>query len=122
MGKRDNELVATITKEIESGNVSVDTAKALLNAYKDNTYGEWSERHEWYRQMIESMVNDCGFEDKELAEFMANNHPTLQQNFMRLCTLFIKEMSKKTYYDGRNEKSVLMSKRMADLIETLPFV
>ena len=60
MGKRDNELVATITKEIESGNVSVDTAKALLNAYKDNTYGEWSERHEWYRKMVESMVNDCG--------------------------------------------------------------
>ena len=122
MGKRDNELVETITREIESGNVSVDTAKALLNAYKDNTYGEWSERHEWYRQIVEKMVNDCGFEEKALAEFMANNHPTLQQNFMRLCTLFIKEMSRKTYYDGRNEKSVLMAQRMAELIETLPFV
>ena len=120
--KRDNELLARIESNIENGNVSTEDIKELIKKYKSATYGEYLDRHEFYEDVVESMVNDCGFEDEGLAEFMANNHPTLQQNFMRLCTLFIKEMSKKTYYDGRNEKSVLMAKKMAELIETLPFV
>ena len=82
--KRDNELVMAIENEIAKGSVSAELASQLLKAYKSATYKEWEDRHKWYRYLVEDMVNDCAFADEELATEMANNHPTLQQNFMRM--------------------------------------
>ena len=122
--KRDNELLARIESNIENGNVSTEDIKELIKKYKSATYGEYLDRHEFYEDVVESMVNDCGFRDKELAEKMANDHPTLQQSFMRMVVAFIRKMAEKTYYDGRNEKSVLLAKKLLPIVEetSLPFV
>lgn len=123
--KRDNELVMAIESEIAKGSVSAELASQLLKAYKSATYKEWGDRHKWYRDLVEDMVNDCAFADEELATEMANNHPTLQQNFMRMCRKFIEKMAEKTYFDARNENSVKMAKKMVSAIENdtcLPFI
>ncbi|MBQ2130682.1 MAG: hypothetical protein II431_05000 [Prevotella sp.] len=45
---------------------------------------------------------------------MSNEHCTLQQSFMRLCLKFIKKMSEKKYWDGRNEASVKTAKKIME--------
>ena len=45
---------------------------------------------------------------------MANEHPTLQQSFARMCFKFIKTMADKEYYDLRNEATVLTCKKIVD--------
>ena len=62
------------------------------------------------------MVNDCGFEDDELAKAMANQHPTLQQNFMRFVVKFLRLMADKPTHDLRNMNSVQAAKMMIDAI------
>lgn len=123
--KRNNTLVSAVEIAIENGSVSAELAKELLKEYKSATYAEHSDRHQWYREKVGEMINDCAFNEGELAEAMVNNHPTLQQNFMRLCMKFIEGMSKKTHWDARNEKSVKMAKKMVSAIENdtcLPFI
>lgn len=123
--KRDNELLARIESSLENGNVSTEDIKELIKKYKSATYGDYLDRHGFYEDVVWSMVNDCGFRDKELAEKMANDHPTLQQSFMRMVVAFIKKMAEKPHYDGRNEKSVLLAKKLQPIIEGnehLPFV
>ena len=43
---------------------------------------------------------------------------------MRMCKTFIKKMAEKKYYDGRNESSVLLARKLSDEIDnfSLPFV
>ena len=41
----------------------------------------------------------------KVARALANNHPTLQQYFMRTCVAFMREMAEKGYVDARNEDS-----------------
>ena len=124
--KRNNTLVSAVEIAIENGSVSAELAKELLKEYKSATYAEYSDRHEWYREKVGEMINDCGFREGELAEAMVKNHPTLQQNFMRLCVKFIEGMSKKTYWDARNEKSVKLAKAMLSEVGEdgtgLPFI
>jgi hypothetical protein len=55
--------------------------------------------------LIATIVNDMTFPYKEVAKHLAYQHPTLQQNFMRLCACYIEEMAKKDYTDLRNEAS-----------------
>lgn len=47
---------------------------------------------------------------KELANELANDHRTLQQNHFRLAMIIIERWAKKEYTDGRNEASVKMAK------------
>lgn len=54
--------------------------------------------------------NSTKFE--ELAELMAQDHPTLQQSKMKLACLFIEQMANKEYTDARNEQSKKTAKAM----------
>lgn len=57
-------------------------------------------------QAISSFVNGASVDKmEELAELMAKDHPTLQQNKMRLVCLFIEQMANKSHTDARNETS-----------------
>lgn len=118
--KRNNELCEKIQSMLESDNLSEEQKKAfkeLLTEYEWATYKEHNDRHEFFRKQVEKMVNDFGFEDEELAKSMANDHPTLQQSFMRMVVKFIEKMADKSYYDGRNEASVKLAKKLKPIIE-----
>lgn len=115
--KRDNELVEQVKQFIRLSNPNADDT-AMLNdlvkKYEYATFPEWSDKPKFTADAIDGFVNDFGFADDLVAETMANNHPTLQQSFMRLCVKFIKKMSEKKYYDGRNEAAVKMAKQMIE--------
>lgn len=118
--KRNNELCEKIKTMLESDNLSEEQKKAfkeLLTEYEWATYKEYNDRHEFFRKQVEKMVNDFGFQDEELAKSMANDHPTLQQSFMRMVVQFIEKMADKPYYDGRNEASVKLAKKLKPIIE-----
>ena len=117
--KRNTDVVAKAVMIANSGKLNekeANTIDALLRAYCSTTYAEWEERHEFSRQFVSDMVNDCGFEDDELANAMANQHPTLQQNFMRFVVKFLKLMAAKPTHDLRNKNSVQAAKMMIDAI------
>ena len=122
--KRDFDLVNKIETNIANGAYDDNLVEDLLTAYKKNTFAEYKDRHQFYREVVSDMVNDMGFEDENLAEHMANEHPTLQQSFMRFVVKFIKKMAEKTYTDGRNEASVALAKQLAEVVKDshLPFV
>jgi len=46
---------------------------------------------------------------EDLAEKLVHDHPTLQQNYMRLAMAIIEAFANKGYVDGRNEKSKEMA-------------
>ena len=118
--KRNTELCEKIQSMLESDNLSEEQKKAfkeLLTEYEWATYKEHNDRHEFFRKQVEKMVNDFGFEDEELAKSMANDHPTLQQSFMRMVVKFIEKMADKSYYDGRNEASVKLAKELKPIID-----
>ena len=126
--KRDNDVLSKAEQainEIPMTDEQRDVLNKLCENYRLSTYENYDDRHEYYRTIVEDMVNDFGFQDEELAEKMANNHPTLQQSFMRFCIKFIKKMSEKTYCDARNSASVELAKKMMNAAEEehyLPFV
>lgn len=118
--KRNNELCEKIAAIIAADNITEEQKKEvqeLLKEYEWATYKEHSDRHEFFRKQVGKMINDFGFEDEELAKAMATEHPTLQQNFMRMVTMFIEKMADKTYYDDRNKASVLLAKKLKPIIE-----
>ena len=99
---------------------NIDNKKAfkeLLTEYEWATYKEHNDRHEFFRKQVEKMVNDFGFQDEELAKEMANDHPTLQQSFMRMVCLFIHEMAQKEHFDDRNKGSVSLAKELDPIIK-----
>lgn len=126
--KRNNELCEKIKAMLESDNLSEEQKKAfkeLLTEYEWATYKENNDRHEFFRKQVEKMVNDFSFQDEELAKERANDHPTLQQNFMRLVCLFIHEMAEKKYFDDRNKGSVELAKALDPIVKEkgfLPFI
>ncbi|RLB01240.1 MAG: hypothetical protein DRG83_10455, partial [Deltaproteobacteria bacterium] len=65
-------------------------------------------------EMLIQYINSICIEElsKELVDRMSQIHPTLQQNFTRVCVDWFKELSEKKYYDLRNEASVLLAKRL----------
>ena len=65
-------------------------------------------------EMLIQYINNICIEElsKELVERMSRIHPTLQQNFTRVCVDWFKELSEKKYYDLRNEASVLLAKKL----------
>lgn len=118
--KRDNELCAKIDALLESDNLTEEQKKTIGNLKKEYeyaTYKEHEDRHGFFRKQVEKMVNDFGFQDEELAKSMANDHPTLQQSFMRFVVKFIEKMAKKAYCDDRNRASVELAKKLYPIIE-----
>lgn len=118
--KRDNDLLEKAEKTINEVCMTAeqrDTLNKLCKNYRLSTYENHGDRHEFYRTIVDDMVNDMCFEDKELAEKMSKTHPTLQQNFMRLCVGFIVRMSQKPFYDDRNKVSVELAKKMVEAIK-----
>lgn len=116
--KRDNELIEKVNALIAESN-SEELKKTLTEMkarYESSTYKDWGDRAEFFNDMVSIMVNDFGFDDKGLAEKMAYNHPTLQQNFMRMCYIFIKMMAEKSYYDDRNKNSVEYAREIMDKV------
>lgn len=75
---------------------------------------------------MERLVNIMGRGDEigAFIEKMAQNHPTLQQSFMRLCLDFVRAMSEKSYSDARNEASVRIAKDIVSQLGTtyLPII
>jgi len=75
---------------------------------------------------ISSCINAMGNDLYEVGRLMAYDHPTLQQNFMRIVIGFIREESKKDYFDLRNEGTGNLCKKLIKIIEEddvyLPFV
>ena len=122
--KRDNDLVKKANAIAD--NVSAEDAKILnelIRKYNNATYAEYDDRHQFYQEMVSDMTNDMSFDDDGLAEKMANEHPTLQQSFMRFVVKFINKMASKTYWDGRNESAVQFAKGIGDLSYVyFPFV
>ncbi len=59
---------------------------------------------------IESIINTFSDIPEKIGRELANIHPTLQQNFMRMVLAFIQEMANKEYWDLRNEASVEIAK------------
>lgn len=130
-GKRDEELCEKVDKILSKENLACIseeermTLSELEDRYKDLTYEKWEDRHKYYQEMVSTMINDMGFKDKELAHSVAIDHPTLQQNFMRLVCLFIHEMAEKTYFDDRNKGSVELAKALDPIVKEkgfLPFI
>lgn len=123
--KRNNELVEAVSAKLPQ--MDEETRKLvgkLIQEYEWRTFKEWSDKDKFNADFVERMVNDFGFDDEGIAKRMANTHPTLQQSFMRLCRNFIETMSKKTYFDARNENTVKMCKRMMESLEdtSLPMI
>lgn len=115
--KRDSETIGNAKKVLLADNLTAEQREAieqLVIDYEKSTFDKWEDRHEFYRNVVDDMVNDCDFRYMELAERMANNHPTLQQNFMRMCSNFIMRMAEKTYCDDRNRTSVEYAKSIMD--------
>ena len=130
-GKRNEELCEKVDKILSKENlacISEEERKTLCeleDRYKDLTYEKWEDRHKYYQEMVSTMINDFGFKDKELAHSVATDHPTLQQNFMRLVCLFIHEMAEKKYFDDRNKGSVELAKELDPIVKEkgfLPFI
>ena len=75
------------------------------------------ERNEKDFKTIDTMINNMGFNAREVATKLAHNHPTLQQTFMRLVTEFIRAEAQNTGVDGRNEATALACRKLIKLIE-----
>lgn len=124
--KRNQDLVVKVCDILNNDRVTGadrETINELLQAYKDKTYKEWNDRHKFYQDIVSDMVNDCGFDDDGLAEKMANEHPTLVQNFTRMVAKFIKKVREKGYADARNQASLDFCNAVGDLTETyFPFI
>lgn len=126
--KRNTEAIEKTLQITHSGKLSDEEAQTidtLIRAYCSTSYAEWEERHEFSRQFVSDMVNDFGFQDDELADMMAKQHPTLQQNFMRFVVKFLRLMADKGTHDLRNKNSVVAAKMMVNAIadnDTFPFI
>ena len=63
---------------------------------------------------ISDYVNNMSFDPKEFVKFMDREHRTLQQSFTGLCLHWLKHLAEleEGHYDGRNEASVQIAKKL----------
>lgn len=59
-------------------------------------------------------VNSFNCDYDEFAQKMGMEHPTLQQNFTKLCCAWLKHLATTDYYDARNQASVDFAKSIKD--------
>jgi hypothetical protein len=62
-------------------------------------------------------VNNYGASYKLFAQYLMNEHRTLQQSTMRLFIACIEEWSKQKYGDLRNEATLELSKKIMNALE-----
>jgi hypothetical protein len=125
--KRDNELASDVRTIAETlNNKKKNTILELVKKYEYATFAEWKDADEFVANCISNFTDSFDFPDELIAKKMANEHCTLQQSFMRLCMTFIKLMSEKNYWDGRNEASVKTAKKIMEAFGdepiSLPFI
>ena len=58
-----------------------------------------------------------GCKDKMFAKYLADDHPTIQQSFVRLFVAFLREMANKKYTDDRNKRAVNAAKIMINALD-----
>lgn len=75
---------------------------------------------------ISQQCNYMGTNLAEVGRMLANDHPTLQQNFMRIIIGFVETQADKEYSDLRNEATVNACKRFKETYSVdglyLPYV
>ena len=59
-------------------------------------------------------VNSFNCDYEEFAQKMGMEHPTLQQNFTKLCCAWLKHLATTDYWDARNKASVDFAKSIKD--------
>ena len=59
-------------------------------------------------------VNSFNCDYDEFAEKMGMEHPTLQQDFTKLCCAWLKHLATTDYWDARNKASVDFAKSIKD--------
>ena len=59
-------------------------------------------------------VNSFNCDYNEFAQKMGMEHPTLQQNFTKLCCAWLKHLATTDYWDARNKASVDFAKSIKD--------
>lgn len=96
----------------------------MANKFYNTMYG-LNEKDREIASTITTMLNGGG-NPEGIAKAMTHEHRTLQQRFMRLCYEYIKLCASEDFlYDGRNEASVKLAKKMVstlDDFEPLPFI
>lgn len=110
--KRNNELVEKIKNQIENGNIDERDVISLIREYEQVTFKEYKDKDDFECNVIERFVNDFGFPTIEIANRMADAHPTLQQAFFNLILHYVMAMAEKQHMDGRNERAVMLAKKM----------
>ena len=68
-------------------------------------------------EAYKTISQQCNYMGTNLAEvgmLLARDHPTLQQNFMRIVIGFIEEQATKDYSDLRNEATVNQCKKFRE--------
>ena len=68
-------------------------------------------------KMLSLYAANFGVKDKLFAMYLADDHPTIQQSFVRLTVAFLREMAAKKYTDDRNEKAVKAAKIMINALD-----
>ena len=59
-------------------------------------------------------VNSFNCDYDEFAQKMGMEHPTLQENFTKLCCAWLKHLATTDYWDARNKASVDFAKSIKD--------
>ena len=59
-------------------------------------------------------VNSFNCDYDEFAQKMGMEHPTLQQNFTKLCCAWLRYLATTDYWDARNKASVDFAKSIKD--------
>ena len=69
-------------------------------------------------------LNAFGIDYQGIAQAMLGEHRTLQQNFTRLCKEWLIAVGESEWYDGRNEASHELGKKLAPILKDtcLPFI
>ncbi len=63
-------------------------------------------------QLISIIVNEVSRNPTKVAKIMARDHPTLQQNKMRLFVAYVEQMAQIRYTDDRNDAAVAFAKKV----------
>lgn len=73
-------------------------------------------------KFMSDYVNSFSTDYKDFAEHMSCEHPTLQQNFTKLCIAWLKKLAETKHYDLRNEGSVKFAHSIQDKLTGLPTI
>lgn len=77
-------------------------------------------------RMLANMVNSFSFSPKKVCLALTREHRTLQQTITRFCVEWLKTCASDDYrYDGRNEDSHIVAKKLMEGHEDdifLPFI